>query len=60
MRSLDTYTMADSQLNYRFDVRLPYREHSGLLVGRPSYSFYKIWDEIGNRILSVEQDIFWN
>lgn len=30
MRGLDTYIFADSQLNYRFDVRLPYSEPSGL------------------------------
>ena len=32
-RELDTYIFADSQLNYRFDVRLPYSEPSGLLDG---------------------------
>jgi type VI secretion system secreted protein VgrG len=26
VRGLDTYILADSQLNYRFDVLLPYRE----------------------------------
>ncbi|EJH1046972.1 type VI secretion system tip protein VgrG [Salmonella enterica] len=33
VRGLDTYILADSQLNYRFDVRLPYREPSGLFDG---------------------------
>ncbi|ELD3254041.1 type VI secretion system tip protein VgrG [Enterobacter hormaechei] len=33
VRGLDTYIFADSQLNYRFDVRLPYREPSGLFDG---------------------------
>ncbi|WP_248725849.1 contractile injection system protein, VgrG/Pvc8 family, partial [Enterobacter cloacae] len=32
-RGLDIYIFADSQLNYRFDVRLPYREPSGLYDG---------------------------
>ena len=33
VRGLDIYIFADSQLNYRFDVRLPYREPSGLFDG---------------------------
>ena len=33
VRGLDTYIFADSQLNYQFDVRLPYREPSGLFDG---------------------------
>lgn len=33
MRGLDTYILADSQLNYQFDVRLPYSELSGLFDG---------------------------
>ncbi|MGK3141400.1 type VI secretion system Vgr family protein [Pantoea sp. C2G6] len=33
VRGLDTYILADSQLNYRFDVCLPYREPSGLFDG---------------------------
>ncbi|HCI4545517.1 TPA: type VI secretion system tip protein VgrG [Klebsiella quasipneumoniae subsp. quasipneumoniae] len=32
-RGLDVYIFADSQLNYRFDVRLPYCEPSGLYDG---------------------------
>ncbi|MEH9029849.1 type VI secretion system tip protein VgrG [Klebsiella pneumoniae] len=32
-RELDTYIFADSQLNYRFDVQLPYSEPSGLFDG---------------------------
>ncbi|MDK4745497.1 type VI secretion system tip protein VgrG [Leclercia adecarboxylata] len=32
-RGLDIYIFADSQLNYRFDVHLPYREPSGLYDG---------------------------
>ena len=32
-REPDVYTFADSQLSYRFDVRLPYREPSGLFDG---------------------------
>ncbi|HGV9289320.1 TPA: type VI secretion system Vgr family protein [Enterobacter hormaechei] len=37
---LDTYIFADSQLNYRFDVRLPYREPSGLFDGAAE----SVWD----------------
>ncbi|MCK7226952.1 type VI secretion system tip protein VgrG [Enterobacter asburiae] len=33
VRGLDTYILADSQLNYQFDVRLPYSEPSGLFDG---------------------------
>ncbi|WP_281083829.1 type VI secretion system Vgr family protein [Klebsiella quasivariicola] len=33
VRGLDTYIFADSQLNYRFDVCLPYSEPSGLFDG---------------------------
>ena len=40
MRGLDTYILADSQLNYRFDVRLPYREPSGLFDGAAE----SVWD----------------
>ncbi|MEP8671057.1 type VI secretion system tip protein VgrG [Enterobacter hormaechei] len=39
-RELDTYIFADSQLNYRFDVRLPYREPSGLFDGAAE----SVWD----------------
>jgi len=39
-RGLDTYIFADSQLNYRFDVRLPYREPSGLYDGAAE----SVWD----------------
>ncbi|EBU2204244.1 type VI secretion system tip protein VgrG [Salmonella enterica] len=40
VRGLDTYILADSQLNYRFDVRLPYREPSGLFDGAAE----SVWD----------------
>ncbi|VEB15150.1 Rhs element Vgr protein [Enterobacter hormaechei] len=40
MRGLDTYIFADSQLNYRFDVRLPYSELSGLFDGAAE----SVWD----------------
>ncbi|EPB4364677.1 type VI secretion system Vgr family protein [Enterobacter hormaechei] len=40
MRGLDTYIFADSQLNYHFDVRLPYREPSGLFDGAAE----SVWD----------------
>ncbi|EAR5803748.1 type VI secretion system tip protein VgrG [Salmonella enterica] len=40
VRGLDTYILADSQLNYRFDVRLPYREPSGLFDGATE----SVWD----------------
>ncbi len=33
VRGLDTYILADSQLNYQFDVQLPYSEPSGLFDG---------------------------
>jgi type VI secretion system secreted protein VgrG len=33
VRGMDTYILADSQLNYRFVVRLPYSESSGLFDG---------------------------
>ncbi|WP_395300290.1 type VI secretion system tip protein VgrG [Enterobacter sp. ECC-175] len=39
-RGLDTYIFADSQLHYRFDVRLPYREPSGLFDGAAE----SVWD----------------
>ena len=39
-RGLDTYILADSQLNYQFDVRLPYREPSGLYDGAAE----SVWD----------------
>ncbi|WP_368759284.1 contractile injection system protein, VgrG/Pvc8 family, partial [Enterobacter cancerogenus] len=32
-RELDTFIFADSQVSYQFDVRLPYREPSGLFDG---------------------------
>ncbi|WP_367071627.1 type VI secretion system tip protein VgrG [Enterobacter roggenkampii] len=40
VRGLDKYIFADSQLNYRFDVRLPYREPSGLFDGAAE----SVWD----------------
>ena len=40
VRGLDTYIFADSQLNYHFDVRLPYREPSGLFDGAAE----SVWD----------------
>lgn len=40
VRGLDTYIFADSQLNYQFDVRLPYREPSGLFDGAAE----SVWD----------------
>ena len=39
-RELDTYIFADGQLNYRFDVRLPYSEPSGLFDGAAE----SVWD----------------
>ncbi len=39
-RGLDTYILADSQLHYQFDVRLPYREPSGLFDGAAE----SVWD----------------
>ncbi|EOE8051978.1 MULTISPECIES: type VI secretion system Vgr family protein [Klebsiella] len=39
-RELDTYIFADSQLNYQFDVRLPYSEPSGLFDGAAE----SVWD----------------
>ena len=39
-RELDTYIFADSQLNYRFDVRLPYSDPSGLFDGAAE----SVWD----------------
>ena len=39
-RGLDIYIFADSQLNYRFDVRLPYCEPSGLYDGAQE----SVWD----------------
>ncbi|WP_404346939.1 type VI secretion system Vgr family protein [Enterobacter hormaechei] len=40
VRGLDTYIFADSQLHYRFDVRLPYSEPSGLFDGAAE----SVWD----------------
>ena len=40
VRGLDTYILADSPLNYQFDVRLPYREPSGLFDGAAE----SVWD----------------
>ena len=40
VRGLDTYLLADSQLNYQFDVRLPYSEPSGLFDGAAE----SVWD----------------
>ncbi|HDS3777757.1 TPA: type VI secretion system tip protein VgrG [Enterobacter roggenkampii] len=40
VRGLDTYIFAGSQLNYRFDVRLPYSEPSGLFDGAAE----SVWD----------------
>jgi len=40
VRGLDVYIFADSQLHYRFDVRLPYREPSGLFDGAAE----SVWD----------------
>ncbi|TNV23004.1 type VI secretion system tip protein VgrG [Buttiauxella sp. B2] len=39
-RELDVYIFADSQLNYQFDVRLPYSEPSGLFDGASE----SVWD----------------
>ncbi|MDY1038675.1 phage late control D family protein, partial [Lelliottia sp. CFBP8978] len=39
-RELDVYLFADSQLNYQFDVRLPYSEPSGLYDGATE----SVWD----------------
>ncbi|ENH4879808.1 type VI secretion system tip protein VgrG [Salmonella enterica] len=40
VRDLDTYIFADSQLNYQFDVRLPYHEPSGQFDGAAE----SVWD----------------
>ncbi|WP_249417476.1 DUF2345 domain-containing protein [Klebsiella grimontii] len=40
VRGLDRYIFADSQLNYQFDVRLPYSEPSGLYDGAAE----SVWD----------------
>lgn len=40
VRGLDTYILADSQLNYQFDVHLPYSEPSGLFDGAAE----SVWD----------------
>ncbi len=40
VRALDTYIFADGQLSYHFDVRLPYREPSGLFDGAAE----SVWD----------------
>ncbi|WP_369071414.1 type VI secretion system Vgr family protein [Klebsiella quasipneumoniae] len=40
VRGLDTFIFADSQLNYQFDVRLPYSEPSGLFDGAAE----SVWD----------------
>lgn len=40
VRGLDRYILADSQLNYQFDVRLPYSEPSGLFDGAAE----SVWD----------------
>ena len=40
VRGLDTYIFADSQLHYKFDVRLPYSEPSGLFDGAEE----SVWD----------------
>ena len=40
VRGLDTYILADSQLHYQFDVRLPYSEPSGLFDGAAE----PVWD----------------
>ncbi len=40
VRDLDTYIFADSQLNYQFDVQLPYSEPSGLFDGAAE----SVWD----------------
>lgn len=40
VRGLDTYLLGDSQLNYQFDVRLPYSEPSGLFDGAAE----SVWD----------------
>ncbi|EML8504480.1 type VI secretion system tip protein VgrG [Escherichia coli] len=40
VRGLDTYIFADSQLNYQFDVQLPYSEPSELLDGAAE----SVWD----------------
>ncbi|HBL4690706.1 type VI secretion system tip protein VgrG [Citrobacter sedlakii] len=39
-REMDVYILADSQLNYRFDVQLPYSEPSGLFDGAAE----SVWD----------------
>lgn len=39
-RGMDVYIFADSQLNYRFDIRLPYSEPSGLYDGVAE----SVWD----------------
>lgn len=39
-RGLDVFIFADSQLNYQFDVRLPYREPAGLYDGAAE----SVWD----------------
>ncbi|MCG0456680.1 type VI secretion system tip protein VgrG [Enterobacter cloacae complex sp. ECC445] len=39
-RELDTFIFADSQLNYQFDVNLPYSEPSGLFDGAAE----SVWD----------------
>ncbi len=40
IREMDVFILADSQLNYQFDVRLPYSEPSGLYDGAAE----SVWD----------------
>lgn len=54
VRGLDVYIFADSQFNYRFDVRLPYREPSGLFDGAAESVWdVRIWHNVATGTVST-------
>ncbi|MGV6139876.1 type VI secretion system Vgr family protein [Escherichia coli] len=54
VRGMDTYIFADSQLNYQFDVRLPYSEPSGLFDGAAeSVRDVRTWHNVATGTVST-------
>jgi type VI secretion system secreted protein VgrG len=54
VRGLDTYILADSQLNYQFDVCLPYSEPSGLFDGAAESVWdVRTWHNIATRTVAT-------
>ncbi|EHC5987699.1 type VI secretion system tip protein VgrG [Salmonella enterica] len=60
VRGLDTCILADSQLNYRFDVQLPYSEPSGLFDGAADSVWdVRTWHNIATGTVATRDYNYW-